>query len=233
MILSHHYRFLFVKTAKTAGTSLEVFLSSLCDKKDIVTPIIPPSQNHQPRNFCGLFNPLREFTEFGLITWRQTVGDLIHRRKFYNHISARRAQCRLPSDMWRRYYRFAVERNPYEKVLSLYNMLNYRCDGELKVDDFFRKGLYRRALNYPYYTDRAGQVIVDRVLRYEQLNEDLTEVFTALQIPFSGKLGIREKSNYRKERQSVVDKFNNRQLDLITEAYQKEIMMWNYSLELL
>lgn len=231
MILSHRYRFLFIKTSKTAGTSIEVFLANLCGEGDVVTPIIPPSQIHQPRNFHGLFNPLREFTEFGLNTWRQTVGDLIHTRKFYNHITACRTRCRLPSDIWHGYYRFAVERNPYEKVLSLYHMLNYRCGGWLKIDDFFKRGLYTGALNYPYYTDQAGQIIVNRVVRYERLREDLAEVFDILQVPFSGDLGVREKANYRDHWQSVTEVLNDRQIDLVARAYQKEIEMWNYSVE--
>lgn len=38
MIISHQHRFIFVKTLKTAGTSIEVFLSGLCGRDDVVTP---------------------------------------------------------------------------------------------------------------------------------------------------------------------------------------------------
>lgn len=39
MILNHKYKFIFIKTKKTASTSLEIVLSKLCGKKDIITPV--------------------------------------------------------------------------------------------------------------------------------------------------------------------------------------------------
>ncbi len=39
MIISHKHKFIFIKTRKTAGTSIEIFLSQFCGKNDILTPI--------------------------------------------------------------------------------------------------------------------------------------------------------------------------------------------------
>lgn len=60
MIISHRYRFIFIKTMKTAGTSVEIFLSQRCAAEDVVTPIHPEVHPHQPRNHRGLWNPLPE-----------------------------------------------------------------------------------------------------------------------------------------------------------------------------
>ena len=38
MIVSHKYKFIFIKTRKTAGTSIEYNLSKYLGKEDIITP---------------------------------------------------------------------------------------------------------------------------------------------------------------------------------------------------
>ena len=39
MIISHKYKFIFLKTKKTAGTSIEISLSRFCGDDDIIIPI--------------------------------------------------------------------------------------------------------------------------------------------------------------------------------------------------
>jgi hypothetical protein len=44
MLASFEHNFLFIKTRKTAGTSLEIELSRHCGAADIVTPISPEDE---------------------------------------------------------------------------------------------------------------------------------------------------------------------------------------------
>jgi len=39
MIISHTHKFIFIKSEKTAGTSIEAALSRYCSGDDVVTPI--------------------------------------------------------------------------------------------------------------------------------------------------------------------------------------------------
>ena len=51
MIVSFEHRFAFIKVQKTAGTSVEVFLSQVAGPDAIVTLINPPEAGHEARNF--------------------------------------------------------------------------------------------------------------------------------------------------------------------------------------
>ena len=50
MIISHEYKFIFIKTVKTAGTSIYHYLAPLCGPDDILSPIehrLPLSERQQ------------------------------------------------------------------------------------------------------------------------------------------------------------------------------------------
>jgi len=227
VIVSHKYRFIFVKTFRTAGTSLEVYLSQHCGEDDIVTPIFPPVAAHRPRNHRGWFDPLPELlaTRRGV---RGALGDLAARRRFYNHIPAERLRARIGAATWHSYFRFCVERNPWEKTLSHYAMLRHERGGTLSLDDYLAGGAY--ALNLPLYAEGGTRrLLVDRVLRYESLMEDLGEVLGALGVPFAGSLGVHAKSEYRADRRPYQAVFDERQRRIVERIFAEEIALHGYA----
>ena len=128
MIVSHEHKFIFVKTRKTAGTSIEVALSAIAGDDAIVTPVTPPEPDHRPRNWQGRFNPLPELfdryvkREPSLEHWtaRATFTNLKGRRHYYNHVPASVIRARLGRKIWDDYFTFCFERDPWEKVVSWY-----------------------------------------------------------------------------------------------------------------
>ena len=230
MILSHKYKFIFIKTAKTAGTSIEVFLSKHCGATDILTPIEPPVEGHQPRNHLGVINPLPEILERPGKVFSALRHSITTREKFYNHMPASEVRTRVPASVWNSYFKFCVERNPWDKVLSHYHMHAAREDGSLSLDEYLARG--RFPINYFRYTDRGGRkIILDRVLRYETLIAGLGEVFSQLNIPFAGTLNVRAKSQDRSDRRPYQQVFNDEQRQIVEKAFAREIELHNYRFE--
>lgn len=226
MIISHEHRFIFIKTAKTAGTSIEVFLSPQCGPEDVLTPITPPVEGHEPRNYSGMVNAFQQVRlRDGLLAALRSP--LAKRKKFYRHMPAWVVQTRVPRSVWEGYYKFCVERNPWEKVLSHYHMTNFRHDGLLSLDEYLAQGKF--PLNYRRYTDPTGsKIIVDRIVRYENLMAELGEVFGQLNIRFDGALGVRAKGEYRSDRRAYQEVFNKEQRQLIARAFAREIEIHGY-----
>lgn len=206
MIISHRYRFIFLKTIKTAGTSLETFLSTVCAETDVVTTFGDPVPTHRPRNFDG----------------------------FYNHMSGDEVRTKVGNEIWKDYLKFCVVRNPWDKVISHYSMVKnsprhqHNGNPDLSLDEYLEMGLYN--LDYAIYTEKeTGVVLVDQVARYESLEPDLMRILESLSIPSQGVLNVRAKSQFRTDRRHYREILNTRQAEHIAQIYSHEIKMNGYS----
>ncbi len=227
MIISHKYKFIFIKTFKTAGTSIEVFLSQYCDENDIITSTYPYVESHFPRNYQGSWNPFPEIIANKGRGLRSIIRELLRQNMFMEHIPACTVRNRISTKMWNDYFKFCVERNPWDKTLSHYHMINYRAGGNMTFDEYIDRKNF--CLNYPLYTDSKHNLIVDEVIKYESLMDELARIFDKLGVPFEGRLGVRAKSKYRKDKKPYQEVFSNEQREIIEKAFVKEIEMHKYT----
>ncbi len=230
MIISHKYKFIFIKTRKTAGSSIQIYLSEHCGQDDIVSTIDRPERPYHPRNFRGLYNPIPELMEKkSPAKVARALGRFFTLKKFQSHIKARDVRERIPKDIWEGYYKFTVERNPWDKVLSHYHFVRQRYskyDQNISFEEYL--DVAELPYNYPKYTDLNNNIMVDRVLRYENLNDELADVFAQLGVPFEGSLGPQEKSHYRKDRRPYQEVYTPGQRDAVAKLFDQEISMHGY-----
>ncbi|CAB1275118.1 sulfotransferase family protein [Candidatus Nitrosacidococcus tergens] len=200
MVISHKYKFIFIKNGKTASTSIEVFLSQICADSDIFTPIYPPVTPHVPRNHEG----------------------------FYNRMTSAEIRDQIGEQTWKNYFKFCVERNPWDKMISYYHMAKFRVNGNLTLDEFLATGVF--PVNFPRYTEPKDptQIIVDQIIYYEDLIAGLGEVFKKLDIPFYGSLGVGAKSEYRTDYRFYQDILTEEQAHKIQDIFATEISLHGY-----
>ncbi|PHR84379.1 MAG: hypothetical protein COA59_07210 [Colwellia sp.] len=234
MIILHKYKLIFIKTTKTAGTSLEIFLSQFSDENDIVTPesdFGDETPEHTPKNYRGYFNPLPELFDYKNLKmfYGHTYKDLIKKIKFHGHMPSVSVRNRIGENVWNNYYKIAVERNPWDKTVSLYHMYKKRNDlCDLSFSDFLSLGRYPKD-DYRYL-DKNDNLLVDKVIKYENLNEGLKDAFDKVGIPFEG-LTSKAKSNYRKDKKHYSTYYNENDKEIVKKIFQKEINLFNYKFE--
>ena len=194
MLLSHKYRFIFIKTVKTAGTSIEVELGRFLGPDDVVTPIIPTNRGHTPRNFQR------------------------NKQSFYNHMSAREVREHIGSKMFIDYFKFCVEREPVDKCISHYSMLknsphHNENNKYITWDSYVSRGCF--PIDHCKYIDADGSLMVNKILHYEKLKEELIGVCKTVGLP-PIELRTTEKSGFRED-----PSVSPRQAEIIYSAFSK------------
>jgi len=208
-IISFRHNFIFVKTRKTAGTSIEVDLSQRVEAEAIVTEILPPIADHQPRNHLA---------EDGS-------------RKFYNHMSAIEIRSLLGEKAFNRMFKFCVEREPVSKCISHFHMLRnspLHNPGGAYQDNW---ETYCESRNFPvdqfaYSENHEGErrLLMDRVIPFEALHQDLPKLLQGFGIEgFS--IRSRAKSEYARNRLVAVEDVTPQQRDIIYTQFKSSISL--------
>ena len=229
MILSHKYRFIFLKTGKTAGTSTEIALSAHCGPDDIITPI--GEEDEDIRRQLGYPGPQNYLASPLAYRFRDLVALATQRElkmAFYNHVPAFRVRRLIGDRIWRDYYKFCIVRNPWERVISSYYWHTRDTRPRPSVRDFLRDGgavgMQRRG--FQVYTI-AGEVAVDKVCRFETLAGDLEDVRRRLGIPEPLNLP-RAKEGSRSDRRSYREILDKEEIDEIRRLFADEFELFGY-----
>ncbi len=216
-----------MKTTKTAGTSVEIALSKFCGPDDVITPL---SRNDgKMRTRLGYPGPQNHYLPISSYGVKDFVNWLIKRDKkhFFNHISAKEVKAYIGDRVWRSYYKFCIERNPWDRCISLYFFRN-RSEPRPLISKYIRSKapLVLKKRGYDIYTIN-GTVAVDKVCRYENLTMELDEVRKHVGIPEKLQLP-RAKSQFRKDKRSYQEILGRADKARIAELFHDEINLFGY-----
>jgi hypothetical protein len=243
MILSHSRKFIFIKSYKTGGSSLEYVLPRHCGPDDVVTPL-EPREEAERRALFGVaarnhLLPLRDHSLRAAIRGALTGR---WRKRFSEHSSAHQVRRIVGERIWSDYFTFTIVRNPIDRAISRYYYTNSWYSGR-KTDEnhaytiwdpklfehFLRYNPELVAENWPMYSEN-DQVIVDFVVRYERMEEDLAVVSERIGLQhniYDEFKTVRTKSGIRPPRDAAVTPTAS-QRAFIARLCEREMALFGY-----
>jgi hypothetical protein len=235
MIVCHRYKFIFLKTRKTAGSSLEIALSRLCDRRDIVTPIREEQLRKEEGGRAGKL----------VMTWwrRHSVKEVIKNMikfplpnkklnkkvLFRNHVTASHVKRHIPSQIWNNYLKITIERNPWDKAISRLYWSRYNLE-EVNKTDILEELAERKPpvlSDWNIYTIN-NEIAVDRVLFFENLSEDFKNLTKELGVENLNLPKTKAKGEFRKDDRSYREILSEYDAELIDKVCKREIDTFGY-----
>jgi len=203
MIVSKKHKLIFVKTKKTAGSTLEKLLFPHLGAEDVCTG---SPRDNTPR-----------------INTSSTDG----------HASWAKIQASYPTE-WNNYFRFTIERNPWDKVVS-----SYYWHQAIKPDRFANMNFEEYVMtcellpvDWLNYTDNQGVKKVNKIFKYEEM-EDMylyLRYHFSLDISMGDVYNTKLKGDIRKER-DYRKLHTNATIERVAKLFKNEIEMLGYSYE--
>lgn len=208
MLISDSHQFIFVHIRKAAGTSL----------RDIL------EQVSIPRN-RGLWNKLLS---------RNGIAIDYHKYAFRKHSPLIEAQRSMPVDKFDQYFKFAIVRNPWERLVSEfeYTKKDLTHSRNKKVTSMsFAEFVEFQAKRYDAFQsnmlkDKDGKICMDYIGRFENLEETLSHISQKInldctKIPHINKI----------KRKSFREYYDSELVDKVSQYWQEDIKNFNYSFE--
>lgn len=223
MMISHSRRFVFIKTKKTAGTSIECALAPYLQPGDLTSPLV----EHEART--------RRYSKAFVRTLRERDSTIRARNP---HLPAK-----VITDHFRAetegYLRFCVERNPWDKALSAFffwisrHPVNRRKTDEETFIEFAQSERLGFFSDYDLYMQN-NTPLVDHVLRYETLEKDFADLMNRLGLPKVKINGVRAKANIRPKSSRSLERFYGRGIDnaaarRVEAVFAREIAHFGYT----
>lgn len=249
MIVSHRHKMIFVRTRKTAGTSVAVSLYRYLGPTDIAVGSwrealhLGIRPNYRMRIWARSAGFDRVPGQSRTESRAERVDKAIKARgmryfssdpKIKHHFSVSDIVRRLPQH-WEDYFTIAIVRNPYDRVLSDYAWRTRKLGASerpslvryllaLQSGDELG-GLISNRHDQLSQLSLDGRVAVDQVIRYETLNEDLKRSLIDTTIQWDGWLPeLRHSAEFGIQKPA----HSNATIELVSKIYEDELVAFCY-----
>ena len=175
MLISHRKKFIYIKTIKTASTSVEIYFEPWAMPENTVKDPVA--------NITGEY-----ITPAGIVARR---GRNRANSVWHSHKKGRSIKSQVGDEIWNSYFKFCVIRNPYDRAVSRFYYQNLREEG---IDLSLKSRAELQAMFTDFVTNTHdsdsriwtinGTPCVDKVIRYDQLAHGMQEVCNTLDIPW-------------------------------------------------
>lgn len=234
MILSHKYKFIYIKTYKTGSTSIETALSAVCGPDDVITEASEQLRGHRQQAAQNYRiehpgKPQRPLMKRVLLRpekhYHPSVG-------YYEHMPAWRIRTYCGEDVWRDYFKFTFERNPWDRQVSWYHYKTKNRSERFKPSfSRFNRDLKRAYVENWYLYTMAGEgIVADFVGRYETLDADFETVLQ--RIGLVGQVQLPRVNVNRKRREGAEiayrEYYSDADRDFVAQTYAREIAHFGY-----
>jgi hypothetical protein len=214
VIVSHKYKFIFIKTHKVAGTSVEFALTPFAGEDGIVTPFAVKIDEKE-RQQSGIGGARNYETDNGA---------------YRSHMPAQEVRTLLGPGQFDSYFKFSIERNSYDKAVSMYSWMNRDPKRPLNAsfEEFAAGDGLRPAADFDRYCI-DGKPAMDFMVLYHDLQKGLDEVAQRLGLPERVDVSaIRRKSGYRSTPEYRAH-YSPRSRELVEKQFSREIAHFNFA----
>ena len=246
MIISHKHKFIFIKTFKVSGTSMEIALSRYIGNEDILTPLNLEDEIKRykktgalPQNYSK--NKLEEIKYKNYIKKlskkkisKKILNELEKKKDgkfksmiYYNHISAVKVKKLIKKKIWKKYFKFTIERNPYDKVISFMYFANRFKKIKNVKNEIDKTIRLKKYLNYPIYTNRNKKILVNYILDYGSIKKNVKFLESKLNLELN-KFYIKTKNSTRKDKRHYRDILTFDQMKKIKNDANLEFQIMKY-----
>jgi hypothetical protein len=213
VLISHKYKFIYIKNRKVAGSSIQSFFGKYC---------INPKSDYNYKD--GIDN----IDEFGIIGSEGTndILSLRYPNNWKGHKLSEDIKRDLGEKIFNEYLKFCVIRNPYDKMVSLFH---YSSSGSKKGISF-KEFVKNTDCNNLHFHSIDGKSICDYYIRYENLEEDITRLCKILKIDsYDLSLLPKHKSTQRNNKKHWSEYYDDETKEIVFNKHKKEFELFDYN----